>query len=219
METNRVNIPWVFYFLISVLIILVHGCSPKYFGLSEEQWNATTPQERQQIIEAYNERKKLYAQRSLEREKRLRAEAEQRRLLTENTVRKRRAKVEQIYAGVSGQLGDLIRVTLKNGKMEFGFKYRSYRAVSFKIADGEFRKIVVQHDWKKRELGVFYLGGTLLLDVVSPNDTSGAAAVPFSPSWERGSTVSVSSQGPLELRNVSVTVSIIYHRKDFWNKH
>ena len=80
-------------------------------------------------------------------------------------------RVEGIYAGTSGQLGDLIQVTISGGQMLVEWKYQNYQPIAFKIANGETRKVdvvAVSYSYYvapgHSELLVKYQDGMLLID-------------------------------------------------------
>ena len=107
------------------LMLLISGCTPYIYGVPKPQWDQMTTNQRDEAIRGYNERERVREQiRQAEavrqaREEELRA-AEARR--QEELMLQR---VEGIYAGTTGPLGDLIQVTLSGGQMMIAWGYQN----------------------------------------------------------------------------------------------
>ncbi len=191
-------------FIVVAVSLLFAACTPTHFGVPEEEWQAMSEAERVTTIKGYNERQRLREERRLEDEKR-------RRVIAEAEMRERNEYIDAIYAGRRGQVGDLLRVSLKGGKLRLSGKHREYRPFSFKIADRECKKVEFFNNKKHRSyhgtLEVCYEDGTLLVDVSGRGQDYGAEAFVFDPSWMKGATYQhVQTHGRTELKNVDIAV-------------
>lgn len=194
------------YALLLIFLLLLNGCAPTYYGVPEEEWQKMGEPERVAAIEGYNERQRIREQRRLEEQKRRRLEAEQQ-------ARVRKEHVDSIYNGSSGQFGDLLRVSMRNGKIRIGGKHRTYRPVSFKIADQECKAIPVVYEKKyysySGEVAVCYIEGSLLVDAGKSN-RHGAVAITYDSGWARGKTyTNINSNGRGDLEGVTVFVQAV----------
>lgn len=52
------------FFTLNIFLVTVclTGCQPTVFGVPQDQWNQLTPQQKSQIIDAYNQRKQTNAE-------------------------------------------------------------------------------------------------------------------------------------------------------------
>ena len=163
------------------------------------------------VIQGYNERQRIREQRRLEEEKRNRRAQEQQDKM-------RREYVAAIYSGNRGQLGDLLRVSMKNGEVRIAGKHRPYRPVSFKIADQECKAVPLTYEKKyysySGKLNVCYADGTLLLDT-GRSTSHGATAITYDPAWIKGKTYTgISSNGQTEIRQVNIQIVAISSQRN-----
>ncbi len=200
----------VFWLYPILLVILMSACAPTYYGVSEEVWSQMTEEQQLEAIKGYNERRKI-------RERRRQEQARLARIEKEQEDRERQARVDAIYRGEAGRIGDLLRVSIENGKMRVGGKHRSYTPVSFTIADGEYKIIPLYSGSKyirhSGEFEVHYHEGSLLLDIRDDSFYK-AAVIVYKPEWRKGKThEKINSGGPADFENVSVTVQALPVRR------
>ncbi len=194
---------------VFVFFILVPGCSTSHYGVADEEWQKMSEAERVVAIEGYNERQRIREESRLE-------EAKAKRVVAEQRARERKEHIQSIYNGNGGQFGDLLRVSMKGGKIRIGGKHRSYRPVSFKIADKECKSIKLvsekKHSSHGGQITACYRDGLLLLDV-SGSGSRGATALTYDSGWAKGQTYQhVESDGKNELENVEVYVLVVAPR-------
>ena len=193
--------------ICSLLLILpLTACSSGHYGISDEEWLHMSKIEKVAVIQGYNERQRIREQRRLEEEKR-------NRIMQEQQAQKRREYVAAVYNGTKGQFGDLLRVSMKGGQVKINGKHRSYRPVSFKIADKECKAVPLIHEKKfysfSGRLNVCYFDGTLLIDTGN-NNSYGAASIIYDPAWIKGKTyMDISSNGRIKIRKATFQIQII----------
>lgn len=200
---------WAFTMALILWVILA-GCTPRIYGVPQKQWDTMSEQERIAAMEAYKEHQETLRQQQAERarlqemEKRaqLKREAEE--------AHRRQQRIDAIYSG-KGQYGDLLRVHLEGGKAKIFGSRRTYHAVAFKIAAGEIKNVqIVDRKERKVSMLAYYDGSNLILDEASSTNDSGAARLPYEDDWQSGKTYApLSTGGPLQFSNVSVTVKIV----------
>lgn len=193
-----------------ILWLILAGCTPRIYGVPQKQWDTMSKQERIAAMEAYKEHQETLRQQQAERA-RLREMEKKAQLKQEaEEARRRQQRIEAIYSG-KGKYGDLLRVHLEEGKAKISGSRRSYHAVAFKIAAGETKKVqIVDLKGRKVFMLVYYDGSNLILDESSNTYDSGAARLPYEDAWQSGRTYApLSTQGPLQLSKVSVTVKIV----------
>jgi hypothetical protein len=207
---------WLFVAL-ALFAIGLTGCSATIYGVPQDRWNAMGEQERVAAMEAYQarqaalerRREEQARQQALERE-RQRAIEERQRAIEAQEARDRQLRLKAIYRG-EGLYGDLLLVTLQDGRMKLHGSHEPYRPVAFRIAAGDSREIqVVDLRGRKANMAVSYDGGTLLLDDDPGARRSRAAHLIFDEGWERGKTYAgLNGEGPLGLHEVTVTIKIL----------
>jgi hypothetical protein len=109
------------------------GCiNPYPMGLTREQWEAIPPERQaeykaqQYAIDAQRREQAEARRLELARAERARVQAEQER-------------VRQVYA--SARYGDIVRVSIQGGALQYGGKRYPYDPVSFELAKGETKEI------------------------------------------------------------------------------
>jgi len=201
---------------ILVVLALLQGlsaCSTTHFGTSEAEWASLTEAQRSEVIRAYNEREKLREETRLAEAQRRAKETARQEEQARETARQKRVQAEAIRRGEAGQYGDLIRVSLLGGEMRIGNKHHSFAPLSFTLASGEERAFeVISNDHKyltyRNEIHLLYDDGLLIL-TSTPQSGPGEARLIFEPEWRHGKRYILSTNGPLELRGVQVTVMIV----------
>jgi hypothetical protein len=214
---------WMLSFLMVVMMALA-ACTPRIYGVPEERWETMSEQERVAAMEAYKARQEALRQQREERA-RIRAMEKKAQLAREaEEARRRQIHVDAIYRG-EGLYGELLRVTLKEGMLQFHGVHKPFHPVSFRIAAGEMKEIeIVSVQGRKARMTVFYDGSNLLLDETPKSRHSTAIRLPYEGSWESGATYPhLVAKGPLEIRGVDVTVRIIGNpprdRNDHRHRH
>ena len=197
-----------------LLLSLLTACTPRVFGIPEERWQQLTEEQRLEAIRGYNERELLRQQQSLARQQQAAADAKRRAIEEEREAQRQQERVAAIYAGQGTVPGDLIRVTLREGRLRFNGKQEHYRPTSFMIADGETKGVVIQSTGGKRQqqttLWVRYREGNLDIDVGPDCRNQGhAVRLTYERAWERGETyrdLSWDKHSPTQGEHVSITI-------------
>lgn len=197
-----------------LLMSFLTACTPRVFGVPEERWQQLTEEQRTEAIRGYNERELLRQQQSLARQEQAAAEAKKRAIEEEREAQRQRERVEAIYAGQSTVPGELIRVTLQEGRLRFNGRQEHYRPTSFLIADGETKGVVINSTGDKRQqqvtLWVRYWEGNLDIDVGPDGRNQGhALRMTYERAWERGETyrdLSWDKHSPSQGENISITL-------------
>jgi hypothetical protein len=200
---------WMFSFLM-VLMVMLAACTPRIYGVPEDRWETMSEQERIAAMEAYKARQEALRQQREERA-RIRAMEKKAQLAREaEEARQRQMRVEAIYRG-EGLYGELLRVTLKGGMLQFHGVHKPFHPVSFRIAAGEIKDVeVVSVRGRKARMAVHYDGSNLLLDETPKSRASKAIRLPYEDAWETGATYPhLAAKGPLEIRGVDVTVQVV----------
>ena len=224
MRSDGVTVMHRFTFMTFVsgllAIVCFAGCTPYIYGVPQPQWEQMSQGQKDEAISGYNERERIREQsRQIEIVRQARdaevkvAEA----LRREETMHQR---VEGIYAGTSGQLGDLIQVTISGGQMLIEWKYQNYQPIAFKIANGETHKVdvvAVPYSYyvapEHSELLVKYQDGMLLIDG-NESTWDRAARVLYEKSWQHGGGATVNTKSKLDLKNVHVGIKVIPHLRN-----
>ena len=200
-------------------IVLISGCTPYIYGVPKPQWDQMTTNQRDEAIRGYNERERVREQARQAEAVRQAREAEVKAAEARRQEELMRQRVEGVYVGTAGQLGDLIQVTLSGGQMMIAWGYQNYQPIAFKIANGETRKIdvvAVSSYYVKpdhAELLVRYQDGMLLIDGNEPS-WDRAARLLSDQTWQHGGTATVNTKSRLDLKNVKVGVKVIPHLRN-----
>lgn len=200
---------WLFTGLMLFLVGLT-GCTATIYGVPQERWDTMGEQERVAAMEVYKARQAVLIQQRQERARQLALERERQRAVAAEEARQSQLRVDAVYRG-EGVFGDLLRVTLRDGRLKFHGAHKPYQPVAFKIAAGEIKEVqVVDHKGRKATMVVSYDGSILLLDDTPGARRSRATRLVYEDMWEEGKTYSsLTAKGPLELRGVNVTVQVL----------
>jgi len=210
-DRRRLAIIFVFFFIM----LFIYACTPTIYDIPVEQWNKLNEAQRQATIEGYNERMRL---REIEHQREAQRKAQEEEIRAREARRQeqlRQEHVAAIYMGEAGQIGDLLRVTLQGGQMLIGNRHRQYQPISFKIANGEIKKIEIVNAEggsyaNREEMQVLYQDGTLIFD--DDPYTKKSFRIVYDHGWKMGKTYgSVSTESKLRLRNVQISIEIIPH--------
>jgi len=200
---------WLLTGLMLFLIGLT-GCTATIYGVPQERWDIMGEQERVAAMEAYQARQAVLQQQREERARQMAIERERQRAIEAEEARQRQLRVDAVYRG-KGVYGDLLRVTIQDGRLKFHGAHKPYQPVAFKIAAGETKEVeVVDHKGRKAVMLASYDGSNLLLDDSPGAQRSRASRLVYEDGWEEGKTYSnLNARGPLELRGVTVTVQVL----------
>jgi len=211
MDRRGLAIIFVFFFII----LFIYACTPTIYDIPVEQWNKLSSVQQQATIEGYNERMRL---REIEHQREAQHKVQEEEIRAREARRQEQIRQEQvaaIYMGEAGQIGDLLRVTLQGGQMLIGNRHRQYQPISFKIANGEIKKIKIlsgedRYYENGEEMQVLYQDGTLIFD--DDPHTRKSFRIVYDHGWKMGKTYgSVSTESKLRLRNVQISIEIIPH--------
>jgi len=198
----------IFIFLV---LFLLSSCTPRIYGVPEEQWATLSKDEREQAIEHHQQMEVLREQRRFEEEK-VRAEQERQQRLE---MEQQQAQVEQIYAGERGIRGDLLRVTIHGGELRINGKHRAYKPVSFQIADGEQKIITFTHPKKhhyQTDIMINYDDGILSFDDEQGRKHRYRYELAYQPKWRRGMhyrNITLNKHSHSQARNIAIIVDAI----------
>ena len=195
---------------VMLLTMLLAACTPRIYGVPQDRWETMSEQERIAAMDAYKARQEVLRQQR-EEQARLRAIEKKAQLAREaEEAHRRQLQIDAIYRG-KGLYGDLLRVNLQGGKLQFYGDHKPYQPVAFRIAASETKEVeIVSNRGHRVRMAVFYDGSNLLLDERPHSNRLTALQLPYEDRWEAGATYEhVFSKGPLELRGVDVTVQII----------
>jgi hypothetical protein len=193
-----------------VLMMTLAACTPSIYGVPEDRWETMSESERVAAMEAYAARQEALRQQR-EEQARLKAMEKEAQLAREaEEAQQRQMRVDAIYRG-EGLYGELLRVTLKGGMLQFHGDHKPYHPVSFRIAAGETKAVeIVSRQGHKARMAAHYDGGNLLLDETPDSRRSNAVRLPYEDAWESGATYPrLMAKGPLEFRGVDVTVQVV----------
>ncbi|RPH52422.1 MAG: hypothetical protein EHM85_02880 [Desulfobacteraceae bacterium] len=202
-------------FLFCFIMLFISACTPTIYDIPVDQWNKLTEAQQQATIDGYNKRMRL---REIERQKEAQRRAREEEIRALEAHRQEQLcqeRVAAIYMGEAGQIGDLLRVTLQGGQMLIGNRHRQYQPISFKIANGETKKIeIINVEGRNydngEEMQVLYQDGTLIFD--DDPYTRKPFRIIYDHGWKSGKTYSpVSTESKLRLRNVQIFIEIIPH--------
>jgi|GEM_PF-1179934 len=196
--------------LTGLLILFTLGCTPMMYGVSSETWESLNEAQRLETINGYNQRQVALQQARAEAARSRAAALELQRQRESEENRLRQVRVDAVYRG-EGHYGDLLRITITGGDLNFSGKQRPYDSLSFKIAEGEIKSLQVTGEKRRRAtLVVSYLDGTLIIDDPSTKArSSGGIRLGYDPSWGKGKTYAgLLSDGPLRLRGAEIAIQI-----------
>jgi len=196
--------------LTGVVILFTVGCTPMMYGVPLETWETLNEAQRLEAINGYNQRQIALQQARAEAAKARAAALEVQRQREAEEARARQLRVDSVYRG-EGQYGDLLRVTISGGDLNFSGKQRPYESISFKIAEGEIKKLQAIGDKNRRAtLVVSYLDGTLVIDDPGAGSRNRRGVrLGYDSSWGQGKSYGgIVSDGPLRLRGADVAIQI-----------
>lgn len=194
---------------IILALFLLSSCTPRIYGVPEDQWAALSADEREQAIEHHQEIELLREQRRIE-EAKVAAEQEKKQRLE---MEYRQARADQIYSGERGIRGDLLRVTIRGGELYIKGKHRHYSPVSFKIADGEQKTITFYHPKKSHyqtDVTIEYYDGVLSFD--DDHNYDRRYDLVYEPEWRHGKhyrNITLNKRSHSQARNIEIIVDAV----------
>jgi len=207
-----------FNFLILLMVLFIFsGCTPRIYGVPEDQWNQMNAAQRQAAIEGYNERARIQAERRLAERRRAAEEARLARIRAKLEAERERERIAAIYDGRAGVTGDLLQVSIRGGRIKFRGRLWEYLPLSFRIAKGDRKAITFRKRGRKDHhtitVGVEYRDGNFIFDAgTDRRDYRYAAQIIYEPAWRRGKTYSHLSLGRhtvSEAKNISITIKAL----------
>lgn len=159
-------------------VLLTAGCISRYpMGLSQVQWQALAPSQQAEY------QAKQYAI-DEERAKQAQAERLEAARVREAQAQAERDRIVRIYA--NAQYGDIVRINVQGGRLDYAGKSYPYEPVSFEIARGEvkevaFRGIGLRTIATRYRASLSEDGNTLVFD-----DSFRDRIVLINSDWQRG---------------------------------
>jgi len=196
---------------IIIALFLLSSCTPKIYGITEEQWATLSADEREQTIEHHQEMELLREQRRIEEAKIVAEQEKQQRLEMEY----RQAQAEQIYSGERGIRGDLLRVTIRGGELLINGRHRPFSPVSFRIVDGEQKTITFSHPKKhhyQTDIIIEYFDGVLTFDYDRKQQYEYHYELVYEPKWRQGMhyrNVTFNKHSRSQARNIEIIVDAV----------
>ena len=206
------------YILICLIVLfIISACTPTIFGVPEDQWHQMNAAQRQTAIEGYNERAKIQAEKRLVDSRRAAEEARKAGIQAELEAERERKRIAATYDGRGGIYGDLLQVSVRDGRMKFGAKHREYRPLSFRIANGDRKPITFRrtgkHSHHSVTVWVEYRDGNFIFDAgAAKRDGRYAEQIIYEPAWRKGKTyapLSLGNHTVSEAENISMTIQIL----------
>jgi len=203
-------------FILITAFSLVSACTNRIYGVPEDQWQLLDKNERLETIKGYNSVEKTKAEGRLIAQQQRYEREKQRKIQLALIAAEKKQKVEDIYHGY-GTFGDLVRVTIQKGRIDFNGKHKSYQPISFRLADGERKSITFnatgKHRYLKRNVWVGYEDGVVLFDCNKQGySTACAQHFAYEPEWRRGKRyphVSLHKSSKTEAKDISVIIQLI----------
>ena len=118
--------------LLASLCALTLGCVQYPMGLSRQQWEALTPSQQTEY------QAKQYAINEQNRQQAETRRLEQQRIAAEQ-AQAEKERISQLYA--SARYGDIVRVSVQGGSLEYNGKRYPYEPVSVDLVKGETKKV------------------------------------------------------------------------------
>jgi len=196
---------------IIIALFLLSSCTPRIYGVSEDQWATLSADEREQTIEHHQAMELLREQRRIEEAKITAEQEKQQRLEMEY----RQAQAEQIYSGERGIRGDLLRVTIRGGELKINGQHRPYSPVSFRIVDGEQKTITFSHPKKhhyQTDIMVEYFDGVLTFDYDRRQHYEYRYELVYEPKWRQGMhyrNITLHKHSHSQARNIEIIVDAV----------
>jgi len=204
-------------FILITAFLFASACSHKIYGVPEEQWLLLDKNERIETIKGYNAIEKIKAEARLIAQQQRYEQEKRQQLQLALMAAEKQQRVDDIYQGY-GSEGDLVRVTIQKGKIDFNGKHRSYQPVSFKLADGEQKSITfnatAKYRYLKRHVKVAYEDGVVLFDCNHRNYvTECAQHFAYEPKWRRGKKyphIYLHKSSKTEAQDIVVIIQLVH---------
>jgi len=200
------------------LLLALTACTPYLYGVPQDRWDRMSETERVETMRAYERDQQARRLAAEERARRQALEEQARRQAAEERARQeayerqreqarqaalereRQERIERIHRG-DGAYGELIRVRLQGGIVKLGERRYRYEPLTFTIAEGESRRIMVSDpQGRSADLNVSYAGGALSLE---------GTRFGYDRSWGQGRLYADAAvSGTPELRDVDLFVEV-----------
>ncbi len=173
------------FVIVLLLATMFSGCARTIYGVSEDRWAHMSEVDRAAARQMHAERQRQLEVERAEYARREAAATEARRREAEAKAQRNSGQVEAIHRGESGVYGDLIRITISGGTMEFYGKRMPYEPITFTLANQERRTVsfrsVGGRSYRTLDVPVSFADGTFTFDV-------GRQPVRLlqTPQWRRG---------------------------------
>jgi hypothetical protein len=186
--------------IVLAVSLLLAACTPYMYGVPQETWDQMSEPERIEAMAIYEREQQANRQAAAERARQQAMERERERARQAEMARARQERIEAIHRG-DGAYGELLRVRLQGGRIKIGDQNFRYEPLTFTIADGEAREIIVAAPKKRATpLVASYGGGSLSFD---------GTRFPYERSWGKGKLYTdTGSSGALKMRGVDVFIEV-----------
>lgn len=200
------------------LLLALSACTPYLYGVPQDRWDRMSESERVEAMRVYEREQQARRIAAEERARRQALEEQARRQAAEERARQeayerqreqarqaalereRQERIERVHRG-DGAYGELIRIRLQGGIVKIGERRYRYEPLTFTIAEGESRRIVVTDpQGRSADLNVSYAGGALSLE---------GTRFTYDRSWGQGRLYAGAAiSGTPELRDVDLFVEV-----------
>jgi len=195
----------IFPTFVFAAVLLLSSCANTQFGVSGEQWQQMTDEQKRLTIEGYNQRQLLAEQRRMEK-------AQSDTEVLAKKEQQRQIKIENIKNG-GGTLGDIVRISILSCQAKLGSKYRTINPIAIKLVDGEQRVIknnVQAHKYTSysKNLPISYQDG--LVTIAAEPEGMQGIYLPYEQSWIKGHRYhNLFVKGRVRLKNCEITISVV----------
>ncbi len=184
-----------------IMLILCAGCATRYpMGLTRDQWDALTPDQQAE-----------YQARQYELDQRhrmqLAAEQAERERIRHEQIAAERERLAELYT--NARYGDIVRVSLQGGSVEYYGNRYPYQPVAFEIARGEAKVINVVRSGQIQQSVPFRVRLSQDGQSFFFNEGSHRQEVLVNRDWERGQSYTLSNaeiKGTFGLPGASVFI-------------
>jgi uncharacterized phage infection (PIP) family protein YhgE len=196
--------------IMGLLLVLLSACTPMVYGVPQPTWERMSEPERIEAKDIYRQRQIARQRAAAERDRQRAIYREEQRRQQAIIAEKMRYRVEAIYRG-EGNYGDLLRVRIENGMANFHGQVRQYSPVSFQIANGETKEILIATTKRRTViLTAYYDGATLYLDGNKNTRKSQMSRLHYDKRWSRGLTyANTYTNNKAKLKGAEITVEIV----------
>lgn len=168
---------------VGLWLVFSVGCATHYpMGLSREHWEALPPEKQAELharqYELDEQRHQQAAAAHAERQRQQQAAME-----------RERERIATLYA--NARYGDMVRVTIEGGALEYYNRLHGYHPVAFEIARGETKTITVTQSGQVQQTVPFQVRLSEDGHSLSFNEGRSQGEVFVERNWEKGQTYSM----------------------------